>query len=118
MSKFSRDFEIGNLQIMTTVVHLKRKGGVVVQDCDVYIGRRMTMGGWNLPQSKWANPFTIGHDGDRATVLTKYRAHVLSRPDLIAALPELAGKRLGCWCAPEPCHGNVLIELLTTFTPH
>jgi hypothetical protein len=44
---------------MTTVVHMKRAGGKVVQDCDVYIGRRMTMGGWNLPQSKWHNPFTI-----------------------------------------------------------
>lgn len=24
----------------TTIVHLRRKGGQVVQDCDVYIGRK------------------------------------------------------------------------------
>lgn len=29
----------------------------------------------------------------------------------MAALPELKG-RLGCWCKPEACHGDVLVELL------
>jgi Domain of unknown function (DUF4326) len=24
---------------------------------------------------------------------------------------ELKGKKLGCWCKPNACHGNVLIEL-------
>ena len=27
-------------------------------------------------------------------------------------LDELAGKRLGCYCAPKPCHGDVLVELV------
>ena len=31
---------------------------------------------------------------------------------LFAALPELADKRLGCYCHPLPCHGDVLIRLL------
>lgn len=44
----------------TSVVRLRRQGGKIVQGADVYIGRRLTMGGWNLPQSKWANPFPIG----------------------------------------------------------
>jgi hypothetical protein len=26
----------------------------------------------------------------------------------MAALPELRGKVLACWCAPEPCRGDVL----------
>jgi hypothetical protein len=26
-------------------------------------------------------------------------------------LVELRGKRLGCWCAPALCHGEVLLEL-------
>jgi len=30
---------------------------------------------------------------------------------LIDSLPELKDKVLGCWCAPEPCHGDVLKEL-------
>src|SRR5215831_6014372 len=33
------------------------------------------------------------------------------RHELMAALPELRGKDLACWCSPEPCHGEVLLEL-------
>jgi hypothetical protein len=31
------------------------------------------------------------------------------------AIPELAGKTLGCWCKKKPtdvCHGDVLVELV------
>ncbi len=34
-----------------------------------------------------------------------------TQPDLLAALPELEGKVLGCWCSPQECHGDVLIRL-------
>lgn len=44
----------------TRVVRIRRKGGVVVQDCDVYIGRRMTQGGWNLKDSMFMNPLQSG----------------------------------------------------------
>ena len=27
-------------------------------------------------------------------------------------LMRLSGKRLGCWCAPDRCHGDVLVELI------
>jgi len=81
---------------MTRVVHCKR------EPYDVYIGR----------PSKWGNPFKSGRDGTLEEVLEKYRQHILSRPDLLAALHELEGKTLGCWCKPKPCHGDVLIELL------
>jgi hypothetical protein len=30
----------------------------------------------------------------------------------MAALPELKGKVLGCWCAPSACHGDVLMRLV------
>lgn len=30
----------------------------------------------------------------------------------MAALSELKGKTLGCWCKPNPCHGDVLLTLL------
>jgi hypothetical protein len=33
-----------------------------------------------------------------------------TQPDLMARLPELKGKVLGCWCAPEACHGDILSE--------
>ena len=46
----------------TTVVRIRMERGVVVQDCEVYIGRACNMGGWRLRQSKWANPFTLKYD--------------------------------------------------------
>jgi hypothetical protein len=86
-------------QSMSSVVRIRRKGGIITQGCDVYIGRRMTMGGWDLPQSKWANPFKIGKDGDKEEVLEKYKAYILGSP-LKNELEELRGKTLGCWCHP------------------
>lgn len=61
--------------------------------------------------SFWGNPFHIGIDGTRREVIAKYRAMVLSRPDMMARLPELRGKTLGCWCKPKQCHADVLAEL-------
>lgn len=96
----------------TRVVKLRRKNGVVVQDCDVYIGRACNMGGWNLPQSPWANPFTITPYETRKDVIERYRKYILGRPDLLARLHELRGRTLGCWCKPRECHGDVLVELI------
>lgn len=59
----------------------------------------------------WGNPFHVGPDGTRREVIAKYRAMVLSRPDMVARLPELRGLVLGCWCKPKPCHADVLAEL-------
>jgi len=56
----------------------------------------------------------IGLDGTREEVIEKYRAWLLDQPGLIAALPELRGKDLAYWCAPERCHGEVLLELANT----
>jgi hypothetical protein len=53
----------------------------------------------------------IGRDGTRKEVMKKYRAWLLSNLELVKRLPELKGKTLGCWCAPEMCHGDILSEL-------
>ncbi len=76
----------------TRVVHCKK------EPYDVYIGR----------SSKWGNPF---RKGTRRELVEQYKAWVVRQPDLMAALPELKGKTLGCWCKPKPCHGDVLAEL-------
>jgi hypothetical protein len=57
------------------------------------------------------NPFAIGRDGSRDQVIAKYRAWIVRQPALMAALHELRGKNLVCWCAPERCHADVLLEL-------
>jgi Domain of unknown function (DUF4326) len=58
--------------------------------------------------TKWGNPFRIGEHGTREEVIAKYEEYLLATPRLLRMLPELKGKRLGCWCAPNPCHGDVL----------
>ena len=79
---------------VTRVVRMKLYKGQVIQDCDVYIGRRNCMGGWNLPQSKWANPFKMrDYQNDRKVVVAEYKKYILSKPELLKALPELKGNR-------------------------
>jgi ParB-like chromosome segregation protein Spo0J len=57
----------------------------------------------------WGNPYVLGEDGDRTTVIDNYERHYLEwKPSLTSKLQTLRGKALGCWCAPEPCHGDVL----------
>lgn len=68
---------------------------------DIYIGRG----------SKWGNPFVLGKDGDRQEVIDKYESYLLITPSLSESLPELLNKRLGCYCAPQACHGDVLKRL-------
>ena len=92
-------------RLKTTVVRCKK------HEYDVYIGR----------PSKFGNPFRIGADGTRVQVIEKYREYIGDNVELLIALEELRGKRLGCWCVDEPvdcvrehkqCHGEVLLELL------
>jgi hypothetical protein len=76
---------------------------------DVYIGRPSIFG----------NPFRIGRGGTREQVVAKYREWLTHANDdrarqVVAAIEagELDNKRLGCWCKPLPCHGDVLRELV------
>ena len=73
----------------------------------VYVGRRRPSHG--LAGSDFANPYRIGRDGTREEVIEKYRRWLAKQPDLLQRLHELHGRRLACWCAPEPCHGDVLV---------
>lgn len=74
----------------------------------VYIGR----------PSRWGNPFRIGKDGTCEEVIAKYREWVLRQPALMDALKELRGMRLGCYCYPLACHGDVLAELADAEVRH
>lgn len=59
--------------------------------------------------SKWQNPFSVKKYG-REKALELYKEHILNH--LYNDLHELEGKELGCWCKPEPCHGDILLDLL------
>ncbi|WP_370242885.1 DUF4326 domain-containing protein [Marisediminitalea sp.] len=82
------------------IVHCKK------DKYDVYIGR----------PGIWGNPFEIGKHGTRQQVIDLFRKHMMMRIEnegepLKRQLAGLHGKTLGCWCAPKPCHGAVLLEL-------
>lgn len=69
----------------------------------VYIGR----------PSPWGNPFIIGKDGTREEVIEKYREYLISNTELVErAKRELSGKNLVCFCAPNACHGEILLRLV------
>jgi len=81
------------------------------ESCDVLICR----------PSEWGNPFT--HIKDKKTLATyivssrkeaieKYRTWILQQPHLLSKLETLKGKRLGCYCSPKSCHGDVLVEMI------
>ncbi len=83
---------------------------VRIQRYDVFIGR----------PSKWGSPYTHlrGETLARYLVRTRaeavemYRDWIQTQPQLLAALHELKGKRLGCYCRDDgPCHGHILAEL-------
>lgn len=87
---------------MTTVVNVRH------DKCDIYIGR----GTRSHKPSKWGNPFVIPYDGDRDEVIAKYEVWIREQPELMAAIPELKDKVLGCWCHPLNCHASILIRLI------
>jgi len=67
----------------------------------VYIGRG----------NKWGNPFRIGRDGDRATVIANYERWLADLHQLLHALDDLRGRDFVCFCAPLACHGDLLRRL-------
>jgi hypothetical protein len=87
-----------NINVDHEIITAARQAGLYV-----YIGKT----------SKWGNPYQVGWDGAQQEIIAKYRSWLNNRPKLLAQLPSLRGKVLGCYCAPRPCHGDVLIELAT-----
>lgn len=79
---------------------------------NLYIGRSMQQYVPGTVGSKWGNPFPLKQYTLEES-LQKYELHVRNSKDLWGALEELDGlEEIGCWCAPAPCHGNVLQRLL------
>jgi len=81
------------------VVHCRR------QAFEVYIGR----------PSEFGNPYRMVLDGNRETVIKLFELYALGRMESDSPWREkvkaLYGKTLGCYCAPKPCHGDVLLRL-------
>lgn len=87
-----------------------------LEDClkdpnNVYIGRNMSFYVKGANKSKWCNPFDVKKYG-RDKCLELYREYITSNKELLSQLGELRGKTLFCWCSPNKCHGDILVELL------
>jgi len=80
----------------------------------IYIGRQMP----GLTGSVLGNPFKIGRDGTREEALVKYRRWLWEQINLknevylelrrIAARAAYGDIALLCWCAPKPCHADLV----------
>ena len=89
---------------------------------NVYIGRKgvvfIDKQRYPKTHSPFYNPFKVNKDGTRKEVIAKYKIYITEKlkndEHLVQELMKLKDKNLGCWCFPEPCHGNVLLELLQT----
>lgn len=73
---------------------------------DVYIGRA-----GKDQDGYFGNPFNTG---SRQQKLTKFEEYLIRRieDDLEyrERVKNLDGKVLGCFCKPEPCHGDILLK--------
>lgn len=70
----------------------------------VYIGR----------PTKWGNVFAMQTRGpeERERVINRYTIYLSKHPELVKEIrDELKGKDLVCFCAPFPCHGDVLLKI-------
>ncbi len=76
--------------------------------------------------TKWGNPFKIGEtyiatnpqaiffNITREQSIQLYGAWLSNRPNgqvILKDIKELEGTDLVCWCAPLPCHADILLEL-------
>ncbi len=77
----------------------------------VYIGRDMSFYIKGAKGSKWGNPFNVKKYG-REKCLELYREYLMNNKELLSQLHELKGKILACWCKPDDCHGDVILEFI------
>lgn len=72
---------------------------------NVYIGRAVK----DIPSgSRWGNPYKFRSYNSRREVVQLFERHLQRTKELREAVGDLKGKVLGCWCAPEECHGEIL----------
>lgn len=95
----------------TKVVNLKSEA------YDIYIGRA----GYGK-NGFFGNPHPIGYcllcrtQHDRVSAIAAFKKDFINNvetdPEFRAAVLALKDKTLGCFCAPESCHGDVIKEWL------
>ena len=77
-------------------------------------GGQVPAGAINIMRgSSFGNPFVIGQDGTREEVIEKFRVWLWDKlkkdPVFADQVRGLHGRDLCCVCAPQACHGDVLM---------
>ncbi|RUM58107.1 MAG: hypothetical protein DSY85_00155 [Marinomonas sp.] len=69
--------------------------------------------------SYWGNPYSMYEEGDdREEVIRKFKYdfdYEKFPNKEKSKVYKLAGKRLGCFCKPQACHGDVLADFLNSW---
>jgi hypothetical protein len=113
-------YNIEDRQMTTRVVHVKEFKPYNKYWTNPPTGKYVYIGRVTWPiriSSKWRNLEPIDRNApdqakERQRVLNVHKEHLLNRPELLKQIPiELKDKVLGCWCKPEPCHGDLLAAI-------
>ena len=75
-----------------------------------YIGRDMSFYIKGAKGSKFANLYPVKKYG-RDKCLEMFENNLRNSLDLCNSIKELEGCILGCFCKPEPCHGDIIIKI-------
>ena len=78
---------------------------------DVYIGRA-----GKGQDGYFGNPVRLKEGESKGSTLKEYKRYFYNRlaidPEFKKKILELKGKKLGCFCYPKPCHGDIIKEYL------
>lgn len=90
----------------TRVVNIK-----LDEEFDVYIGRA-----GHGHDGYFGNPIRLQEGESRGATIQRFKAYFLERIEKDTEFRQrvmgLKGLRLGCFCHPKPCHGDVYVEWL------
>lgn len=65
-------------------------------------------------ETKWGNPYPLSNTVTRCAAIKKYSVYLMKRlAEKSLDISELKNaKRLGCWCKPKACHGDILVKAM------
>ncbi len=113
--------KVKSLRNKSCGVYYDNFGEFVKDEDNVYIGRKIyiNINGKKFyhPGSIWCNPFTE-KEYPKEELLWLYKRHLIMliyTESLYEQLEDLDGKRLGCWCKPGRCHGDILLNVFNKY---
>lgn len=109
--------EVSDRNIPTRLIKIKISRVINVKEHKEYANLKSTSDYEYIGRgSTWGNPYSMLEGDDRDEVIRKYeydfdRGFIADKDQVY----QLAGKRLGCFCKPAKCHGDVLANFLNSW---